>query len=313
MTVPAADERPTLVALCGPTASGKTGLALELARHLPLEIVSADSRQVYRKMDIGTAKATPAERRQVPHHLLDVVDPEQPFSVADFVALAREAIAGITGRGRLPLVVGGTGLYLRALTEGLAGVPAADADLRRRLHALEAAAGPGTLHRRLARVDPVSAERIHPRNLVRIVRALEVWEQTGRPMSACQAEHGFGEAPYRTLKLGLAVPLAELEVRIAARVEAMLAAGLVEEVRGLLASAGRRELKVLQTIGYREVAAYLRGETDRAGLQELIVRHTRQYAKRQLTWFRKDKSIIWVDSLRESARILTLIENFMTD
>jgi tRNA dimethylallyltransferase len=304
--------RPKVVLLCGPTASGKTGLALQLASHRRVEIVSADSRQVFRGMDIGTAKATPAEQALVPHHLLDVVDPDEEFSVADFLPRARRIIAAIHDRGRLPLVVGGTGLYIRALTEGLVDVPGADPVLRQRLAAEERAAGPGTLHRRLAAVDPAAAANIPPRNLVRVIRALEIWELTGTPLSAHQAAHGFAERPYHCLKLGLLPPREELEKRIAERVDEMLARGLVAEVAGLLEAGFSPNLKALQTIGYREVIAHLQGDCGPAQMRERIIVNTRRYAKRQLTWFRKDKSIIWVDSLRESARILSLFDDFMT-
>jgi tRNA dimethylallyltransferase len=305
-------QRPRLVVLCGPTASGKTGLALDLAGHFPLEVISADSRQVYRGMDIGTAKPTPAEQARVPHHLLDVVDPDEEFSASDYRDRARRAVLAVAGRGRLPLVVGGTGLYIRALTAGLIQAPGPAPELRRELRELESREGAGTLFRRLETIDPVSARHIHPRNLVRIMRALEVWELTGRPMSVWQDEHAFGEAPYRTLKFGLAVDPAELEARISRRVDAMLAQDLVAEVDSLRQGGGERRRKLLQTIGYREVVDYLDGRCSRAEMRENIILHTRQYAKRQFTWFRKDKSIIWVDSSRESARILSLIDDFMT-
>ena len=307
----AAGSQPPVVVLCGPTASGKTSLALELAGHWPLEIVSADSRQVYRGMDIGTAKASAAERALVPHHLLDVADPDQDFSVADFLPLARQAIAAIGERKKLPLIVGGTGLYLRALTAGLLDLPGADPELRAALAAEEEASGPGTLHRRLAAVDPVAAANTPPRNLVRIIRALEVWTLTGIPISRHQANHAFAEQPYRCLKLGLATSRAELLQRIEQRVDAMLGAGMVAEVEGLLAAGYAENLKALQTIGYREVLDYLQSECSFSEMRERIIINTRRYAKRQLTWFRKDKSIIWVDSSRESARILSLFDDFM--
>jgi tRNA dimethylallyltransferase len=301
------------VVLCGPTASGKTALALTLAERFCLEVVSADSRQVYRGMDIGTAKATAAERSRVPHHLLDVVTPDQNFSVADYLTLAREAIAGIDGRQRLPVVVGGTGLYLRALTDGLLDAPGADRHLRQRLLAEEAGTAPGTLYRRLQQVDPVQARQIHPGNLVRLVRALEVWELTGRPLSELQAAHGFSERPYRVLKLGLTFPRDDLLRRIDQRVDAMLGAGLVGEVTALLAGGYRPSLKAMQTIGYREVIEHLAGQWSRDELRAQIIRNTRRYAKRQLTWFRRDNSIIWVDSLRDSARIHSLIDDIISN
>ena len=307
----AAGSRLPVVVLCGPTASGKSSLALELAGRFAAEIVSADSRQVYRGMDIGTAKASAADQARVPHHLLDVADPDRDFSVADFLPLARQAIDAIRQRQRLPLIVGGTGLYIRALTDGLLDLPGADPQLRAAFAAEEAAFGPGTLHRRLQSVDPVAAAHTPPRNLVRIVRALEVWTLTGTPISVHQANHGFAEQPYRCLKLGLVMGGEALQQRIEHRVDVMLSAGLIAEVEGLLRSGYGENLKALQTIGYQEVLARLRGDCSVAEMRERIILNTRRYAKRQLTWFRKDNSIIWVDSSRESARILSLIDDFM--
>ena len=298
-----------LVVLCGPTASGKTALALRIASRLPCEVVSADSRQVYRGMDIGTAKATQAERQAVPHHLLDVVDPDQPFTVADFVELGRRAVAAVHRRGRLPLLVGGTGLYIRALTEGLLPAPGEDAELRRSLLAREQEAE-GYLHRRLQQVDPVLASRLHPRDRPRLVRALEVQALTGSPLSVLQEAHRFADRPYRLLKIGLAPEREELYGRIDSRAEAMLGAGLLDEVCTLQKHGFRRSLKALQTIGYRECCAHLAGELTLAEALALIQRNSRRYAKRQMTWFRRDESIIWVDSLRESAKIQSLIDFF---
>ncbi len=300
-----------VVVLCGPTASGKTALALSLAESLGMEIVSADSRQVYRKMDIGTAKPTADERSRVTHHLVDIVDPDDDFSVADYVVLARQAIDEIVDRGRLPLVVGGTGLYIRALTDGLAEVPAADAALRNELHRREELEGAGALYRRLQEVDPVQAGRIHPNNLVRTLRALEVYELTGVPLSEFQQRHRFGDEPYRALRLYLDRPREELYGRIDLRVDRMIAAGLIEEVEGLLASGYRPELRSMKAIGYREIVCHLCGEQDRSAAVELIRRETRRYAKRQETWFKKEKSIISVDSLSEIDRIQPLIERFL--
>ena len=299
-----------LVVICGPTASGKTALSLELAASREIEIISADSRQVYRGMDIGTAKATPAERRLVPHHLLDVITPDEAFSVADFVRLGRQAAVEVWRRGHLPVVVGGTGLYLRGLTEGLTPAPGADPELRRRLLAAEEESGPGTLHRRLQDVDPALAERLSPRDLVRIVRGLEVFSLADRPLSAFQQDHGFADTPFRVLHLGVTAAREDLYQRIDARVEQMLAAGLLDEIRALLARGFAPELKAMQTIGYREGVRHLRGELGYTETVALIQQETRRYAKRQMTWFRKEKSIIWVDSLRGSDKIQPLIDQF---
>ncbi len=299
-----------LIVLCGPTASGKTALALELCERLGAEIVSADSRQVYRQMDIGTAKATVDERARVPHYLIDVVDPHEKFTTADFARLGREAISRIDGKARRPMVVGGTGLYIRTLTEGLLPAPGEEPQLRERLAQLEAQGGEGTLHRQLQETDPELAARLHPRDRVRIVRALEVFFLTGRTLSALQAEHAFRERPFRLLKIGLAPDREDLYRRIDRRVEAMFAAGLVEEVEGLLDRGISPGEKALQTIGYRECILYLQGQWSLAEAAERIQRDTRRYAKRQLTWFRKDKSINWFDSWKESAKIQALIEDF---
>ena len=309
-TVPDNGRMP-LVIVCGPTASGKTALVSELADQFDIEVISADSCQVYRGLDIGSAKATPEERALVPHHLIDVVDPDQDFSVGDFVGLAREAILDIRSRGKVPVVAGGTGLYIRALTEGLLQAPVCDPSLRTELLALESSAGEGSLYEELERVDPVLARRLPPGDLVRIVRGLEVYRLSGKRLSEWQAEHAFGERPYRTLSIGISPERSLLYERINARVEQMMEAGLVEEVRSLLEQGYSRELKSLQTIGYREIIGHLYDNVDVDETIALIQRNSRRYAKRQLTWFRADKSIIWVDSWRESARIQLLIEHFM--
>jgi len=305
------DERVPLVIVCGPTASGKTSLAVGLAEAFAAEIISADSRQVYRRMDIGTAKATAEERLRVPHHLIDVVDPDQNFTAADFVRLARNAIFEIDKRDRLPLVVGGTGLYIRALTEGLLPAPGSDKKLRERLLAQESREGEGTLHRRLQGVDPDMAERLHPRDRIRIVRALEVFTLAGRRLSELQQEHAFADRPYRVLSLGLAPRREDLYRAIDIRVEAMMNAGLLDEVRSLLERGYGPHLKTMRTIGYRECLRHLEGELSLDEAVSHIQQASRRYAKRQLTWFRKDKSIIWVDSLRESDKIQALIDNFI--
>lgn len=303
-------QQPGLVVLCGPTAAGKTAAALALAERFPLEVVSADSRQVYRLMDIGTAKPSRAERASVPHHLLDVVWPDQPFDAARFAELAAAAITAIHDRGRLPLVVGGTGLYIRALTGGLVDLPRPDPSLRESLQQLAAGEGSVALHRRLAAVDPPTARLLHGNDTVRIIRALEVFEQTGRPLSAWQQEHGFRGGRYRVLKLGLTVERAELYRRIDARAAMMFAGGLVEETAALLAAGYAPQLKALQTIGYREALRVLREDCPVPAALAEVQQATRRYAKRQLTWFRADPEIIWVDSLLDFDNIKKIIEQF---
>ncbi len=302
--------KPLLVVICGPTASGKTALALELGARFDLEVISADSRQVYRGMDIGTAKPSPEELSLLPHHLIDVVNPDDEFTAADFVEQGRSIVGAILQRQRLPLVVGGTGLYIRALTDGLVSAPGGDASIRQALHRLELEKGEGALYRLLQERDPVMAEQIHSRNIVRVVRALEVLELTGRRLSDLQAEHGFGDRPFVTLKIGLLPEREELFRRIDQRAKRMLESGLIEETRQLLAKGYSPRLKAMQTIGYRESIQHLRGEISRDEALFMIQRSTRQYAKRQITWFRKDDSIIWVDSWQESVRIHALIDQF---
>jgi tRNA dimethylallyltransferase len=281
-----AHPEPPLVAVVGPTASGKSALALRLARACGGEIVSCDSQQVYRGLDIGTAKPSPAERREVPHHLLDVVEPDQPFSAAEYARLARAALDGIRGRGRLPVVAGGTGLYLRALLSGLFEGPARDPRLRERLAATAARFGDGRLHRLLRRVDPAAAARIEPRDRVRVVRALEVFKATGRPISGEQERGALPLEGFRVLVLGLRPERGALRRAVLARTRAMMEGGLVDEASRLLERGLSPQLRALQSIGYRQAVAVARGELAPAEAEASIVRETMRLAKRQLTWFR---------------------------
>lgn len=299
-------ERLPLLVLCGPTASGKTGLAVELAQHVPIEVISADSRQVYRWMNIGTAKASPEEQRAVAHHLLDVVDPDEAFSAADFARLAHAAIQRIHRRGRLPVLVGGTGFYLTAITRGLVDAPSADPHLREQLLQEEAREGEGTLHHKLSQIDPQLAGRLSPRDLVRIVRALEVHAMTGQRFSELQARHAFQEDPYRTVTIGVAVERETLYARIDQRTQRMFADGLMTEAAALLARGFSPGTGALRTIGYREAIRSLAGEISLAEATALAAQETRRYAKRQMTWFRKNNAIIWLDSSREFDKMLKL-------
>ncbi len=289
-----------ILALVGPTGTGKTALALALAERLGAEIVNADSRQVYRGLDIGSAKPSAAERAAVPHHLFDVVDPDQPFHCARYRDLARAAIADIEARGRRVLLVGGTGLYIKVLRYGIAAGPPRDAALRERLAAAEDDA-PGTLHARLAALDPTAAARLHQNDRSRLIRALEVWELTGRPLSAAQAAHGFNtpEMPMRVI--GVTMDRARLYARLDARCRAMLDAGLLDEIRALWARGYGPDLAPLRSIGYRELGAHLRGECDLDTAVTAMQRATRQFAKRQLTWFRADPTVEWHDAESVSA------------
>ncbi len=272
-----------LLVVCGETASGKTALALALARALEGEIVGADSVQVYRGFDVGSGKPTAEELAGVPHHLLSVADPAEEFHAGRFVALADAAIAEVRARGRLPIVCGGTYLWIKALVEGLVEAPPASPTLRAELHAELADQGAAHLHARLRAVDPASAERLHPNDTVRVVRALEVHALTGTPLSTLHAAHGFRTRRVQARLLRVERPRAELEQRIAARVEGMLARGLVDEVRALVA-AGHGDCKAMRAVGYAETKAHLDGALPLAELAPAIVRSTCVFARRQRTW-----------------------------
>ena len=282
--------------LAGPTASGKSSLALELVERFPLDIVSADAMMVYRGMDIGTAKPSPAERARVPHHLIDIADPDEPFSVADWVARAEEAIGEILARGRVPLVVGGTGFYLRALSEGLPTVPPADERVQAELWKRLEQEGLDSLVRELDRVSPEDAQRAQ-RNPRRVVRALEVIQRTGRAPSS----FGRTEPEYRYQNLILLPEMNLLEPRIHARTKAMFASGLVAEVTRLLERYPERPTAV-QAIGYKEVTAFLGGEAPLEEAKGAVTRATLRYAKRQRTWFRKERNAEYFFVTAEEAR-----------
>ncbi|MXV77179.1 tRNA (adenosine(37)-N6)-dimethylallyltransferase MiaA [Candidatus Poribacteria bacterium] len=287
-----------LICLLGPTAVGKTEISIQLAQRLNAEIVSVDSRQIYRQVDIGTAKPTPEEQQAAPHYLIDCVDITQPFSVADYQALADEAIVEIQDRGKQVLLVGGAGLYFRSIVDGLFEGPAADPSFRKRLEQEALQQGADTLHNRLRACDPESAERIHPNNLTRVIRALEVYELTGTPMSEHQQQWKHGNQRYPFIAFGLTMPREILYRRIEQRVDIMLANGLIAEVESLLAEGYSRDTFALQSFGYKELIAYLDGQCTYIEAIEQLKQNTRRFAKRQLTWFRKDKRIRWID--RES-------------
>ena len=289
------DPRPPAVVVAGPTGVGKTAVAIALAREIGGEIVGADSVQIFRYMDIGSAKPTPAERAAAVHHMIDVADPDEPWDAARYAREARRRVAEIHGRGRVPLVAGGTGLYIRALTKGIFPAGVSDPETRNRLRAEVASEGAPALHRRLAARDPRAAGRIHPHDAFRIVRALEVIAATGRPLSEHQAEHGFRDAPYRLFRIGLHREREVLYRNIETRVDAMLAAGLEDEVRGLLDRGYGPELKPMGAIGYRHMVDFLAGRVGREETVRLLKRDTRRYAKRQLTWFRAEAGTRWVE------------------
>lgn len=272
--------------LTGPTASGKTIAGVELAGRIGAEIVSLDSMVLYRGMDIGTAKPTADQRRTVPHHLIDLVEPYEEYSLAQYIGAAHRLVDQITARGRQVLFLGGTPLYLKALLRGIFRGPPADWDFRSQLDQQAASQQPGFLHRRLAQVDPLAAGRLHPNDTRRLIRALEVYEKTGRPISQLQQQFHRGQPAEACRVFVLDRPTQELYRRIDRRVEAMFAAGLVEEVRGLLARQRPLSRTASQALGYREVIEHLQGKRGLPETIDLVKTHTRQFAKRQRTWFR---------------------------
>ncbi|MET0550194.1 MAG: tRNA (adenosine(37)-N6)-dimethylallyltransferase MiaA [Xanthomonas sp.] len=314
----AADRRPRAIALMGPTASGKTAAAIALAERCGGEIVSVDSALVYRGLDIGAAKPDAAERARVPHHLLDLRDPWQAYSAAEFAADARATLEAIVARGRLPILAGGTGLYFQALLEGLAPMPAADPQLRAALAAQAQAEGWAALHAQLQRIDPVAAQRIGPGDAQRIQRALEVYWLSGRPISVWQAQPGPPRLPLRVLKLVLApAERAVLHWRIEARFDAMLEQGFLDEVRalralpGMLAVAQPLALPAVRAVGYRQAWEYLDGAGDAADFRARAIAATRQLAKRQLTWLRGEQDARWFDPARDAGRLQAALDDFL--
>ncbi|MEW9033402.1 MAG: tRNA (adenosine(37)-N6)-dimethylallyltransferase MiaA [Planifilum fimeticola] len=285
--------RGPLLVIVGPTAVGKTSLSLSLAGAFRGEIVSGDSMQVYRHMDIGTAKVTAEEREKIPHHLIDIVDPDHPFTVEEYQRLAREAIEDIQRRGRLPILVGGTGLYIQSVTHGylLPGVEG-NPELREKLHRFADEEGNEKLWEKLKAVDPETAVRLHPNDRRRIIRALEVYEGTGIPFSKLQRK---SSPRYDMLWIGLTMSRERLYERINRRVDRMMAEGLVEEVEALRNKGYHRDLTSMQALGYKEIMMYLDGEISREEAVEAIKRGTRKYAKRQLSWFRRIPEIHWFD------------------
>ncbi len=291
-----------LLVIVGPTASGKSAVGIALARRLDGEIVSADSMQVYRGMDIGAAKPSLGEQAEIRHHLIDAADLDELFNVARYQELAVAAIADAASRGKLPIMVGGTGLYVDAVVRGfLFPDEGRNPAVRERLEreAAAGAEGPPALHARLALCDPEAAARIHPNDLRRIVRALEVFEVTGRPITELRRKHVSVHA-YNARLFGLTMPREALAARIDARVDQMVAAGLVDEVRGLLQTGYGREATAMQAIGYKEFSAYLAGREELDQAIDAVKLETRKYAKRQMTWFRKHDDIAWIDVCRVS-------------
>jgi tRNA dimethylallyltransferase len=308
------DSRPLAIALMGPTAAGKTALAVDWARHLRTEIVSVDSALVYRGLDIGSAKPDAATRALAPHRLVDIRDPHEIYSAADFARDALAAMHELAATGRVPQLAGGTGLYFRALQHGLSAMPEADAPTRAAIEAQARERGWAALHAELVAVDPVAGARIHASDPQRITRALEVFRVSGKPLSQWQATSRRRPFPFRVLKLVLApADRAVLHARIDARFDAMLAAGLLDEVRALRADPRlHADLPALRAVGYRQAWEFLDGQVDHATFRARAVAATRQLAKRQLTWLRGELDARWLDPLAQAAEVDAAIGRFVT-
>ena len=303
-------NKPKVIIICGPTGVGKTAVGIQLAEKLDGEIISADSMQIYRCMDIGTAKPTADEQSRIPHHMIDIVDPDENFDAVRFAEMARDKVMQLHQRGVMPLVVGGTGLYIKALLQGLFQSNPVDPKTRERLMKEAVENGSGILYDRLKRVDPDTADRLHPNDSHRIIRALETIESTGRSISEHQQAHGFADEPFNALKICLQIDRQKLYDRIDQRVDFMIEAGFVDEVKKLLGMGYSADLKSMQSIGYRHMADFLEGRLSWDECVRTLKRDTRRFAKRQFTWFGADQQIQWYepDQLNE---IVRLVEGFL--
>jgi tRNA dimethylallyltransferase len=299
--------RRRLLAILGPTATGKSALALALAERHGGEIVNCDSTAVFRGFDIGTDKIAPADRRGIPHHLIDIADPTEEYTAAQFARDAAAAIDDIHARGKLPLLVGGTGFYFRALTRGLFPGPGRDDVLRRRLESIAARRGAGFVHRMLTRVDPESGRRIQPRDLKRLVRALEVFFLTGRPLTSHFADTVSPIPDVDVLAIALRLPAAAISQRVTRRVDEQFARGLLDEIRTLLARGIPDTARPFGGLVYRQALEHLRGARDEAATRALIAQENRRYARRQLIWFRKEPNLSWFDGPGESAATIAAV------
>jgi tRNA dimethylallyltransferase len=300
-----------IIIICGPTGVGKTSFAIQVAQCFHGEIVGADSMQIYRHMNIGTAKPDAEERRLIRHHMIDVIDPDEEFDAGRYVKLADEIIEDILSRGKVPIITGGTGLYLKALLNGLFRSESVCSKTLSRLAAELEEKGAHALHEKLVVCDPKAAGKIHPHDSFRVIRALEVFQTTGKRLSDHQESHGFHSRRYTGLKIGLYMEREELYGRINHRVDVMLDKGLLNEVVSLVERGYSFDLKSMQSIGYKHMALFIRKEADLAEAVRLLKRDTRRYAKRQFTWFRKDKDMIWLHPSEMDA-CKTLIKEFLT-
>ena len=302
-----------VVAILGPTATGKSALALAMAERFDGEIVNCDSTAVYRGFDIGTDKIAPHARRGIPHHLIDIVDPTEEYTAAQYARDAAAAIRGIHARRRLPILAGGTGFYFRALRRGLFPGPARDAALRRRLEAIAERRSAPFLHRMLARVDPESGRRIQPRDVKRLVRALEVFFLTGRPLTAHFAETASPIPDVDFVAIALRLPAAQISARVTRRVDEQFASGLLDEIRTLLARGIPETARPFGGLVYRQALEHLRGVRDEAATRALIAQENRRYARRQLIWFRKEPNLSWLDGPGESSAAIAAAERLIAE
>jgi tRNA dimethylallyltransferase len=287
-------NKPKIIVVCGPTAVGKTSAAIDFAGIFNGEIISADSRQIYRYMNIGTAKPTPEQLAEIPHHIVDFIDPDQHFDARQFARTAHDIILKLIGKNQVPFIVGGTGLYIKALLNGLFEDNFSDSFVRGRLGIEADEYGKKALYERLLKIDPSTANRLHPNDVYRIIRALEVFEISGKPISAWHQEHQFSDTRYCVLKLGIYLDREILYKRIDQRVDMMISEGLIEEVRAILKRGYSPDLKSMKAIGYSQVIDYLMGNCTLDQAVRTLKRDTRRYSKRQMTWFRADPEINWI-------------------
>ncbi len=307
-----ATAKPKIFIICGPTGIGKTAVAIDVAQHFNGQIVGADSRQIYKYMDIGTAKPTAAEQARVVHHMVDIVEPDEGFDAAQYAERARAKIIELGEKQIRPFVVGGTGLYIKALLYGLFDAEVSDPEVRERLKKEADAHGIEFLHERLSGLDPETAKRLHPNDTYRILRALEVADSTGQAISTHHQKHGFLEQPFQSLRIGLCMDRAVLYDRINQRVDAMMSAGFLDEVKGLLAKGYAADLKSMQSIGYRHMVDYIEDRLSWEECVRTLKRDHRRYAKRQLTWFGADSEIIW-KAPGQVEEIKLLVEKFINE
>ena len=306
-------KRPRVVIILGPTGTGKSRLAIELAEEFGGEIINADSMQVYRYMDIGTAKPTREERKRVTHHLIDIVTPDQPFHAGLYRTLGRKIIDVLHGHQKPIWVVGGTGLYIKSLTQGLFASPKIDPEIREHLKQEAKVKGADLLYQRLREVDPKTASKLHPHDLVRTIRALEVFDATGIPISFFREQHRFGERPYLTLKMGVETNREELYRRIEERVDRMIEQGFLQEVEGLLEMGYGAELNPMQSLGYKQMVQFIRKEIGWVEAVREMKKDTRHYAKRQWTWFASDPEVSWRDAGIDRKTIFREVRSFLKE